>query len=136
MATTGFSFTKMIVADLAAARRFYTETIGLKLVLTFANGEGENQFEEAILSTTGTYNGGHSLVLVQYLNRPPATPGEAIFGFEVENVDATVEAVIAAGGALARPARTIAEHGIRVAFVTDPEGHLLELVQMMPTTAA
>lgn len=136
MAPTGFSFTKMIVADLAAAKRFYTETMGLKVVLTFATGEGSDQLEEAILSQTGTYNGGHSLALVQYLNRPPARPGEAIFGFSVEDVDATIKAVIAAGGALARPARTIPEHNIKVAFVTDPEGHLLEIVQMLPTTAA
>lgn len=136
MAATGFSFTKMIVADLAAATRFYTETMGLKVVLTFATGEGEYQLEEAILSTTGTYDGGHSLALVRYVNCPPAAPGEAIFGFTVEDVDAAIAAVIAAGGALARPARPVAEHGIRVAFVTDPEGHLLELVQRMPDIAA
>jgi len=135
MAPTGFSFTKMVVADLTAMTRFYTEIMGLKVVLTFATGEGEYQLQEAILSRTGSYDGGHTLAVVQYLNRPPATPGEAIFGFTVEDVDATIAAVVGAGGALARPTRTIAEHGIKVAFATDPEGHLLEIVEMLPAAA-
>jgi catechol 2,3-dioxygenase-like lactoylglutathione lyase family enzyme len=42
-----------------------------------------------------------------------------------------VEAAKTAGGVVVRPARTVADHGVRVAFVTDNDGHLLELVQTL-----
>ena len=130
--SSSFSFTKIVVRDVDAAQRFYCDVLGLKLVLRFQTGENEFQLDEAILSSTGAYDGGHNLIVIQYLNQPAPTPGEGIFGFTVADVDATITAVLAAGGTLHRPVRHLAEHGIKVAFVKDPEGHMLELVELAP----
>lgn len=135
MAPIGFSFTKIVVSDVDAAQRFYCDVMGLKPVLRFQTGEGEFELDEAILSATGAYDGGHNLILIRYINQPFPTPGEGIFGFTVKDVDATISAVLAAGGTLYRPARVVEEHAIKVAFVKDPEGHLLELAEMLPKAA-
>ena len=132
MASTGFSFTKIVVGDIDAAERFYTDVMGMKRVLRFQTGEGEFELDEVIMSSSGAYEGGHNLIVIRYLNQPAPTPGEGIFGFTVKDVDATITAVLAAGGTLHRPVRHLAEHGIKVAFVKDPEGHMLELVEMAP----
>lgn len=132
MAASQFSFTKILVNDVDAAQRFYCDVMGLALVLRFQTGEGEFELDEAILSANGAYDGGHNLIVIRYINQPAPKPGEGIFGFTVEDVDATITAVLAAGGTLHRPARILEEHGIKVAFVKDPEGHLLELVEILP----
>jgi hypothetical protein len=36
-----------------------------------------------------------------------------------------------AGATIDRPIRAAAEHGIQVAFIKDPDGHLIELVQIL-----
>lgn len=135
MASTGFSFTKIVVGDVDAAERFYCDVMGLKRVLRFQTGEGEFELDEVIMSSNGEYDGGHNFIVIRYLNQPAPNPGEGIFGFTVKDVDATISAVLAAGGTLYRPARVVEEHGIKVAFVKDPEGHLLELVEMLPKAA-
>lgn len=135
MASAGFSFTKIVVRDIDASERFYCDVMGLKRVLRFQTGEGEFELDEVIMSSNGAHDGGHNLIVIRYLNQPAPTPGEGIFGFTVEDVDATIAAALAAGGALHRPARIVEEHGIKVAFVKDPEGHLLELVEMLPRAA-
>ena len=37
----------------------------------------------------------------------------------------------AAGGAITQTPTDMIEHGVRVGFLTDPEGHLLEVVELL-----
>jgi catechol 2,3-dioxygenase-like lactoylglutathione lyase family enzyme len=126
-----FSFTKIIVSDVDRVFPFYRDVLGLAEVARVRIGEGEHELDEIIMGAAG---GGYrvpSLVIQRFPNRPLPAPGEATLGFIVPDVDRAVEAAEAAGGALVRPARTVADHGVRVAFVTDNDGHLLELVQTL-----
>ena len=69
----------------------------------------------------------------QAMGRPAPRDQECILGFLTEDLDALVARIAANGGTLVGPIKSMPEHGIRVVFATDPEGHLSENVQMVPT---
>jgi predicted enzyme related to lactoylglutathione lyase len=54
-----------------------------------------------------------------------------ILGFTTDDLPALLELVRAAGGGVHAPIKDMPELKIRVAFATDPEGHLAELVQLL-----
>ena len=130
MTVTSFAYAKLIVRDAAALERFYCDALGLKQVRRFDDGEGEQAIIEIFLSV-GPEEGGVELALMQYLNRPAPARGEAAVAFMVKDVDATVAAAQAAGGAIATSPRTIESYNLRVASITDPEGHMVELMQFL-----
>lgn len=130
MAATGFSFTKIHVADLAAGERFYTTVLGLKPGFRATTGDGPDDFEELQLSVNGL-PGDVSLMLVQYLHRPAPPAGEAIIGFTVENIEDTIAAAVAAGGRVVHPIQTLTEYGMKIAHVADQQGHMVELLQLL-----
>lgn len=125
-----FSFTKIVVNDLEAAERFYCDILGLKLVARTTAPTGDYAQDERVLSVGGGMDGA-MLLLIRYLKRPTPMPGEAWTGFTVSNVDATVAAIEKAGGTVVIPCHTEEGHGVRVAVVTDLEGHMIELVTML-----
>jgi predicted enzyme related to lactoylglutathione lyase len=49
----------------------------------------------------------------------------------VSNVDATVRSVEAEGGSVVRSGQDRPEHSVRAAVVSDPEGHIIEIVGPM-----
>jgi len=54
-----------------------------------------------------------------------------IQGFITDDLEAFVERALTAGGAVVDAPWDSVEHGVKVAFVTDVEGHLIEVVQMI-----
>jgi len=129
MTATSFTFTKIIVGDLAAAEHFYTTVLGLSVMGRFAQDEQDGRMEETFLSVAGAPQGGSQLAIVYYPNKPSPAAGEAITGFVVKNVDAVIDAALGAGGILVKEPHDIAEHGVRVAVIGDIEGHLIEVLQ-------
>jgi predicted enzyme related to lactoylglutathione lyase len=131
MPREAFAFTKLIVQDLEKMAEFYRDAYGLHAVQR-VRGEriGREEIDEIMLSAdpTATYG---SLVLLRYLGRGPSPNGEVILGFTTDNLPALLEHVRAAGGAVATPLQEMPERKLRVAFATDPEGHLAELVQLV-----
>jgi predicted enzyme related to lactoylglutathione lyase len=126
------AFTKLVVRDLEAMAAFYREAYGLHAVQR-VSGEriGSEEIDEILLSTDSRAAWG-SLVLLRYLGRKAAPTGEVILGFTTDDLPALLERVRAAGGAVAAPLLEMPERKLRVAFATDPEGHLAELVQLVP----
>jgi lactoylglutathione lyase len=122
-----FHFTKILVTDPDAQFAFYSSVLGMAEKYRVRHGEGDDALDEIIM--TSAAGGDPTLVLLHYLNRPKPAPGEAVLGFSVPDLDATVRLAEAAGGTVAQPPRAMPEFGIRVAFVLDPEGHRLELIQ-------
>jgi len=70
-------------------------------------------------------------VVWKWPNRAAPAASDAILGFQTKDVDALVAKVVAAGGSVVDAPNDKPEHGVRVAFATDPDGRLLELVQML-----
>jgi len=127
----GFSFTKLIVADVDSLFAFYNKVFGLVEMARVRQGEGEHELDEIIMTAA---EGGYSvpsLVIQRFPNRPIPAPGEATLGFIVEDVGATVERALAGGGSVYRVAAAQPQHGVKVAFVRDSEGHMIELVEML-----
>jgi lactoylglutathione lyase len=125
------AFTKLIVHDLEKLAAFYREVYGLHAVHRL-RGEsiGGEEIDEIMLSSDPKAAYG-SLILLKYLGRGPSPKGELILGFTSEDLPALLERVRAAGGSVHAPIKEMPELGLRVAFATDPEGHLAELVQML-----
>lgn len=127
----GFGFTKLIVSDVDELFGFYHHVFGLVERARVRQGEGELQLDEIILSAPGDGYSTPTLVIQRFPNRPVPPPGEATLGFVVDDADATVEAALAAGGSVVRPAHPQPQHGVKVAFVKDSDGHLIEIVEML-----
>lgn len=129
----GMHATKVVVRDIDAAEKFY-ETLGLKVVSRNVGGEREVKQKQSWLSVTGD-SASHMLILSQFLEVPtparPDYPGEFWLAFNVADVDAICEAVTSAGGSVLRAGEDRPEHGVRAAVVSDPEGHIIEIVGPM-----
>jgi predicted enzyme related to lactoylglutathione lyase len=132
MAPEVFSFTKLVVHDVEKMAAFYRQVYGLHAV-NRVRGEsiGGEQIDEIMLSADPSEQWS-SLVLLQYLGRGASPNGEVILGFTTTDLPALLERVRAAGGGITAPIKEMPELKIHVAFATDPEGHLAELVQLVP----
>ncbi|GAB3272614.1 VOC family protein [Parahaliea aestuarii] len=123
-----YSFAKTFVHDLDAMAAFYESVFGL---IPF-NRHQDAMFGREIDEITfqSSYPGGPALTLIKYLDSNEPSTGESVQGFVTEDLSALCERATQAGGTIPEPIREVAEFGIRVAFVVDPEGHVNEVVQM------
>lgn len=129
-----FKFTKIIVTDVDRLFAFYRDTFGMTQIARIRQGEGKDELDEIVMGSAGSARGanaGHSLVIQRYPNRPIPACGEMTLGFIVADIDQAIKVAVAAGATIDRPVWTEAEHGIHVAFIKDPDGHLIEVVQML-----
>ena len=130
-ALSQFSFCKLIVDDLDGMAVFYRQVFG---VTDWARVTKE------ISATTGgpideitfrpAANGGPSLTLLKLLDTPAPPRGEVVLGFITSSITALLDRAVASGGRIATPAEAQPEHDIKVAFIEDPEGHLIEIIEM------
>ena len=128
-----FGFTKLVVDDEEKLAVYYQEVYGLSPAQRLqgdAGGVGE-PFREIILGPGGELSPDESLVLFKFVDRAAPRDQESILGFITEDLDALIERIQANGGSLAGPLRSMPEHGVRVVFSTDPEGHLCENVELI-----
>src|ERR1700761_864346 len=124
-----FGITKLGVADLDKAAAFYKSVCGLTEQARVEDRLGGRAISEIIFAPA--YQGGASFVLLAYPDTPRPSSGEVILGFATPDVDAFVGRVLVGGGAVVDAPASRPEHGVRVAVVRDPEGHLIEVVQML-----
>jgi predicted enzyme related to lactoylglutathione lyase len=124
-----FGFTKLIVHDLEKQAAFYCDVYGLHAVQRVQAEIGSEAIDEIMLSSDPNASFG-SLVLLKFLVRDAAQRGELILGFVTDDLPALLDRIRAAGGGIHAPIQEMPELGLRVAFATDPEGHLAEIVQM------
>jgi predicted enzyme related to lactoylglutathione lyase len=119
------SFFKLNTADMDAALEFYRATFGFAITMTF----DEPEFLEHILGLPGQ-EAGPNLLLVEYKDGRDVTPGpgHGPVGFNTDDIEALHDRAIANG---ATPVIPVFEmEGVKVAILTDPEGHEIELVQL------
>lgn len=124
-----FSFSKLLVDDLDKSAEFYKSVCGLVEQMRFDSTINGRPISE--ITFLPTYPGGGSLTLLKFNDAPKPTNDEVILGFTTDDLDAFVARIEAAGGRVTDPIRTMKEVGVRVAFVQDVEGHLIEVVQLL-----
>ncbi len=134
MTALAFGFTKLIVEDLDTIEDFYCKVFGMQCVRRVTADEHEYALEEAILSLGGAANS-HALIITRYLHRPCPPAGAAWTGFTVSDIAATLVDAARAGGSITVPPHDNPDYGVRAAIVADPEGHLIEIIQMMTAAA-
>jgi len=128
----------LAVGDLAAAASWFCDVFGLVSELTL-------RVEALDLSIEMLIHPGYGYRL-ELLHRPgataggkPANPGEAALrhgyghvAFDVTDLDAAYERAVARGARPVMPPGPSPEAGVRMAFVADPEGNLVEFLQRAP----
>jgi len=128
MQDTHFGFTKLLVNDLEACAAFYAAVCGLRELARVDAQIAGRPIREIMYHPTA--DGGATFVLLQFLDQP-GTGSESILGFQTQDLPAFLQRAIAAGGKVVDPIKAMPEHGIKVAFVRDLEGHLIEVVELL-----
>lgn len=106
----------LTVADLAEAKRFYGETLGMK----FLFDAGKMAF----------YQCGDTRLMIG-LSETPVTPVGTILYFKVDELEAVCAALKGHGVEFVQDAHLIAkmpDHDLWMAFVKDPSGNVLGLM--------
>ena len=127
---TAYAFTKLVVRDLEKMAAFYSAAYGLTQVARVQERIAGEAIDEIMLAAGAGMAPG-SLVLLRFVDRPAPANGEVILGFTTDDLPGLLERVAKAGGGITAPIKELPHLGVRVAFATDPEGHLAELVQML-----
>ncbi len=124
----------LIVADLERTVHFYTDVLGLSL----AHRAGDYAQYATGATRLGFYTRD---AMAKTLGMPLETPAAHAPGFElgfkVDHVDAVFTELVKRGAAPVTPPVT-RPWGQRTAYLSDPDGYLIELVQPLerPTPAA
>lgn len=120
-ASASIAFLKLTVSDLTRAQHFYEAALGFERV----NGFDTPDFEEVILAQPGV---AFQLMLLRYKDGRAAQADHGPTGFSTVDIAASHAALVAAG---ATPRGEVVDvgGGILVAFLGDPDGHEIELVQ-------
>jgi lactoylglutathione lyase len=128
----------LAVADLAGEASWFCEVFGLVRELAVRVDALDLSIEMLIHPRHG--------YRVELLHRPgaeplrkPGTPAEAALregyghvAFDVTDLDAAYERAVARGARPVMPPCSSPEPGVRMAFVADPEGNLVELLHRSP----
>jgi lactoylglutathione lyase len=128
-ASTRFGFTKLVVVDLDASASFYTAVFGVKEQTRVQAEIAGRPIEEIIFTAAGPE--APTLVLLRFVDQATPSHSELILGFITDDIDALFARVLTGGGAVAQAVETQPQHGVKVGFVTDPEGHLIDVVEML-----
>ena len=123
-----FGFTKLLVQDLEKSARFYAEVCGLTELARVDAAIAGRPISEIMFNTTG--EGAAMLVLLKFTDSDEPNGKDAILGFQTNDIAAFVDRAVSAGGQIVDSITDNPDHGVKVGFVSDPEGHLIEVVEV------
>ena len=125
---TDFMFTKLQVKDLDRAVAFYSSVIGLvEMNRVEAEITGRKVSEVVFMPT---YPGGPMFVLAQFHDTQSTAANELILGFATKDIAGLIARAEEGGARVLEPAREVpGMGGMQVAFIADPEGHVVQLSQ-------
>lgn len=129
----GFGFTKAIVNDLEGMTEFYKSVFDLREVMRYEADTARGPISEVILTRTGEMMV-PSLAIYKFLGRAGPIGTDSILGFTVQDAQATLDRACRSGGHLVEAVKSMPDLGVSVAFVEDPEGRLVEIVQLQDGT--
>ena len=146
MAIKAIRHTGIVVSDMQAALRFYRDLLGMEV---WADFKDDSQMVQDVTGVAGANlwmiklkaDDGVSIELLQYLSHPQPVPprrracdvGCNHVALQVDDLDALHEKLVAEGIEF-NVAPTISSEGFaKVTYCRDPEGVLVELVEILTT---
>ncbi len=120
--------TMLRVGDMPRSIRFYTETMGMQLLRT--TDRPEQKYSLAFVGYGD--EAGHSVLELTYnygVDRYELGSAFGHIAIGVPDVAATCERVRSAGGLVTREAGRVKGGSTIIAFVEDPDGYKIELIQ-------
>jgi catechol 2,3-dioxygenase-like lactoylglutathione lyase family enzyme len=141
---TAFNHTSFTVGDMDRAVRFWTEAMGFRAASVSERAGG---WQEQVTGVPGAqllvahlHGHGHHMEFIQYLGRPqegaryaPDAAGAAHVCFEVSDIWSVADKLVAAGATWQGEIAEVTHGSMRgcyAAYVRDPNGILIELVQL------
>ena len=134
----------IVVVDLDRALRFYRDLLGLGVVREMDEG---GEYLARLMNLPGASArtvklaapGGGMVELLRFTSHPgavgpepsAAAPGCSHVAFTVPDLEALHERLAAAGVRFHAPPQTSPDGGARVAYCRDPEGTIVELVEIL-----
>ncbi|WP_133406689.1 lactoylglutathione lyase [Parashewanella tropica] len=127
--------TMIRVGNLDASIDFYTRVMGMKLLRKSENSEYE--YTLAFVGY-GEESQGHAVVELTYnwgTNNYDLGTGFGHLAIGADDIYAQCEKIAEAGGKITREPGPVAGGTTEIAFVEDPDGYKIELIQMKSATA-
>jgi predicted enzyme related to lactoylglutathione lyase len=128
---SNYGFTKIVVGDLERTAAFYAAVFDYREFQRVQSDVAGEPIEEIIMVRGAGMEGEVSLVVWKWPLRRAPRDSDVILGFVTSDVDAVVARAPAAGGKVIQPPRDQPEHGVRVGFIADVDGRLIEVVQVL-----
>jgi lactoylglutathione lyase len=119
----------VIVEDIDRAVRFYTEILGLRLG---HRADEYAQFDTGVTRLALYSRRSMAKTLGRAVNPSPPDAVEFELGFKVDDVDSAYLTLVGRGATAITPP-TDRPWGQRTAYISDPDGHLIELAQQTRT---
>ncbi len=143
---SGFNHTSFTVVDMDKSVKFWTEMLGFKAASVSPR---EGRWQEEVTGISGAsllvahlYGHGHHIEFIQYLAGaiPGTAPQPAVCGaahvcMETDNIERTWEELMKAGATAQGTISSVttgAVGGAKAAYIRDPNGILIELLQLTP----
>lgn len=145
MTITNIRHTGIVVSDMPIELAFYRDLLGMEV---WWEGRDESQIVRQITDVREANiwmvklkaKDGVSIELLQYLSHPQNVPdpkkscdaGCNHIALQVDDLDALYEKLVSAGIRFHTPPLISADGGAKLTYCRDPEGVILELVQLLP----
>ena len=140
----GFNHTSFTVADMDKSVKFWTQMLGFTAA---SISPREGRWQEEVTGISGAsllvahlFGHGHHIEFIQYLagaipgTAPePALPGAAHVCLETDDIERTWDALVKAGATVQGRIATVttgAVGGAKAGYIRDPNGILIELLQL------
>lgn len=144
MAITSIRHTGIVVSSMERSLEFYRDLLGMKV---WADFEDDSAYVQAVTETPGARirmvklqaGDGGSIELLQYLSHPQPVPPENRacdvgcnhVALRVDDIDTLYETLTSHGIRFHTPPGVSPDGGARTTYCRDPEGVIVELVQML-----
>lgn len=122
-----FVFTKLVVGDLDKCAAFYEAVAAVKPQARIDAEVDGRKITEIVYEPTS--KGGANFVLFAWHDAPKPALDETIIGFSTDDIEGFAARVRKHGGEVFQGPNDRPEHGLKVAFARDIEGHVIELIQ-------
>jgi predicted enzyme related to lactoylglutathione lyase len=120
---------RVVAKDAEALGKFYSAAFGLKETNRLQTQGGPELFLNFGATVEAARANRSAAVVIMQTPEGPADDPVMHVIFTVTDAAATAAAAKAAGGTIAREAAQFGTSGIFIAFVVDPEGNRIELIQ-------